>query len=442
MRLTTRTFLALLFAAAFLIRLGAVLALRDIHAGPTGIASADDVEFNNLALRTARGEGYVGDQGQPTSFRAPGMPLLLAAVYALVGPHAAAGYLLFCLLGALACVLTYAVARELLAEGGARLAGALAAVYLPHVYFATTFESENVFIPFLALGVWLFMRHLKSGTAATLAGAGLALGFATLTRPFALLLLPILLAVLAVARWKQRRLRLLPAVVFTATFLAAVVPWTVRNCAVHHRFVLIATNGGSTFYGGNNERVVTERRYYGFWLSTMELPGRDLVDAAPDEVTHDKVEWRLGLDWLRSHPGAVPRLVAFKLARLAVGLPDFDGGRSWYFALRIAGYAPFFLLVLAGAARCLRHRQYGSAPWFVVHGTALATIATAVIFWGSPRFRDANLPLLMAYAVVGLQALFARKQAPATAIRSPSSLVPASAAVNTRTQGESAVLTS
>lgn len=442
MRLTTRSFLVLLFAVAFFIRLGAVLALRDIRVGPVGIASADDVEFNNLALRTARGEGYVGDQGRPTSFRAPGMPLVLAGVYVLAGPHAAVGYLLFCLLGALACVLTYAVARELLTEGGARLAGALAAVYLPHVYFATTFESENVFIPFLALGVWLFLRHLKSESAATLAGAGLALGFATLTRPFALLLLPILLAVLAVARWKQGRLRPLPAVVFTATFLVAVVPWTVRNYAVHHRFVLIATNGGSTFYGGNNERVVTERRYYGFWLSTTELPGRDLVDAAPDEVTHDKVEWRLGLDWLRSHPGAVPKLVAFKLARLAVGLPDFDGGRRWYYVLRIAGYAPFFLLVLAGAVRCLRHRQYGSASWFVVHGTALATVATAVIFWGSPRFRDANLPLLMAYAVVGLQALFARKQVPATVSRSPASLVPASAPVNTRTQGESAVLTS
>jgi 4-amino-4-deoxy-L-arabinose transferase-like glycosyltransferase len=410
MRLTPLWYGTALFLAAFLIRLIAVLALRDVHTGPIGISSDDNVEFNRLARELSRGEGFVGERGDPTAFRAPGLPFVLAGVYALVGLHAEAAYLLFCLLGAASCVLTWAMVRELLSERAARVAGVLAAVYLGDIYFAATFLSENVFVPCLALGLWLFLRHLHAGTLTTLLGAGLVLGFATLVRPFALLLLPFLMAILLLAQKQQGRLRPFTTLAFTAVFLLVVAPWTVRNWFVFQRFVLVASNGGSTFYGGNNERVVTEPRFYGYWLSTTELPHRDLIDATPDEISHDKMEWRLGLDWLREHPGSIPKMCVLKVARLAVGLPDFDGGSRLYYVLRIVGYAPFFVLILIGAIRCLWRRCYWSPPWLVMHGTMLATIATALIFWGSPRFRDANLPVLMVYAVLGLQALVAWKQ--------------------------------
>src|SRR5579871_4881759 len=145
------TFVLILFLLAFTLRAALVLALRDIHTGPQGIASADDVEFNNLALRVSQGEGYVGDQGQPTSFRAPGWPLFLAAIYRVAGPCVPLIYGVLCLLGAFACVLTYLLARELVAEGPARAAGLLAACYLPHVYFSAGFLSEALFVPCLTL---------------------------------------------------------------------------------------------------------------------------------------------------------------------------------------------------------------------------------------------------------------------------------------------------
>jgi hypothetical protein len=45
-------------------------------------------------------------------------------------------------------------------------------------------------------------------------------------------------------------------------FPGVMAPWTVRNYRVHGRFVLVATNGGSTFYGRNNDRVVTTRAQF------------------------------------------------------------------------------------------------------------------------------------------------------------------------------------
>src|SRR5205085_3363932 len=130
-------------------------------------------------------------------------------------------------------------------------------------------------------------------------------------------------------------------------------PWAARNYRVFGHPVLIANNGGSTFYGGNDDRVANEPRLFGYWLSTTELPHRDLVDATADEVAHDKVEWRLGLDWVKGHPAALPRLAVYKLARLWAWPHDWDGGKPSYVPLRVATFAPFLLLYTLGVVRCL-----------------------------------------------------------------------------------------
>ncbi len=410
--MSPRTYLILLFVAAFAIRLAAVASLRDVHAPPDGLASADDVQFHRLAARLAEGEGYVNDQGRPTSFRAPGWPLVLAAVYWLFGVQPVVVYVLLCALGAASCLLTYALARELAGENSARWAGLLAAIYLGHIYFAFSFVSESLFVPCLALGGWLFIRFLKFGSIRTLALAGLVLGWATLTRPFGLLLLPMFLLLLAWFDLRQRRLRVVPGLVLAATFAAVILPWTLRNYLVHGELVLIATNGGSTFYGGNNSRVVSEPRHFGAWISTTDLPHRDLIDATPNEVAHDKMEWKLGLDWLREHPAQASLLVVFKALRMW-WLPEFDAG-LWQYLLRIVAYAPFFVIIMLGLWRCVRERALRSGPWLVVHATLLATVVTCLIFWGCARFRDANVPFLMLYAVLGVEYLVHRRRIAAT----------------------------
>src|SRR5205823_14700736 len=130
-------------------------------------------------------------------------------------------------------------------------------------------------------------------------------------------------------------------------------------------------------------------------------PHRDRSEATPDEVSHAKVEWQLGTDWLRDHPGSVPLLLGLKTARLCLWLPDFDGGSPLYFVFRVVMWAPFLVLLAAGGWACLRDHSCRGTPWLVLHGTLLATLLTAWIFWGSPRFRDANLGVLMVYAALG-----------------------------------------
>src|SRR5665213_2566934 len=261
------TFLLLIFIAAFSVRAVAVVALRNVHTGPDSSFGADGKDFDAFATSMAEGRGYGWSPNQPTSFRAPGFPLLLAAIYATAGRHYPLVYVVFCAIGAAACVLTYAVASELLAERTARWAAILSVFYVPDIYFATEFASESLFVLLLALATWLFLRSLRTASIAALAIAAISLGFGVLTRPFALLLVPLFAGVLCWQLWRLHSSSWIRVALFLGLCLLAIAPWTWRNYRVHHHLVLVATNGGSTFYGANNDRVLHDRWYRGGWIS-------------------------------------------------------------------------------------------------------------------------------------------------------------------------------
>ena len=404
---STSVFVVLLFLFAFAIRFGVVMAFRDLETGPNGGTSDDDVQFEILTRNLVEGHGYALHPGKYSSFRAPGFPFALAILYRTVGDHPTAAYTFFCLLGALTCVLTYQLARELLTETGARLTGVLNAIYLPHAYFATYYLSENLYIPLIAFGLWCCVRFAKGGSIGWIVLAGAVLGYATLTRPGTILMLPLIPAAYLVYDLRSRAFRPVAYAAYCVAFVAVLFPWMWRNHEVHGHWVLVATNGGSTFWGANNDRVLYETKHLGYWLPTTQLPNRDLVEAAPNEYEHDQVEWKLGKDWVRANLSSMPKLVLFKLARMW-WLPDYGVGLRW---LRIVSYTPFFALFALYAVRCLWRSSNWTVSWAILHASTLVLLATVVIFFGEPRFRDAQTPVLMIYAVLGLNPRFIRADA-------------------------------
>jgi 4-amino-4-deoxy-L-arabinose transferase-like glycosyltransferase len=397
-----------LFVLAFLLRFVAVYAARDPHRFHGMQAGSDAVEYDRIGQNLAKGNGYAITPGHPTSLRDPGFPFLLAGIYTLSFKNYYLVYMAQCLMGALTCLLTYFLARMLLPEFQARIASLLAAVCFGSIYYDTLLLSEPLFSLCLAAGLLLFIQNLKNPSVWRLALAGMILGYSTLVRPIGLLFLPALLPLLLWTGKAPSLQRIRNGVVFAALSLGVIAPWIYRNTALYGKLVLVATNGGSTFYGSNNDRVLYEPRYWGGWITTVGLPGRNETERAPNQAAADAVEWRLGLEWVRAHALDMPRLELFKFVRF--WLPDIGSENPHFVLLDAVTWFPMLALLIVAAVRRLPQREFWSPPWLAIHASLATAVLTALVFAGNPRYRDADFPLIAIYAASAFGAKSASRQ--------------------------------
>lgn len=401
-KLSSRQYLFCVFILAVVLRLGFTLAFRgSLDVVPErSIAGADSVEYDLFGRRVAEGYGYTWENGNPTAFRAPGYPLFLSAFYYFVSTAYPTAYCLMAICGGVCALATYFFAREIFGDRWGRCSGFLAAIYPPDIYACSYFFSEALFAPFLGFGLWMLARSVRNSSKTTLFFAGVLLGYAALIRSFAVLLLPIFAIYLYSIPFPRRFLSI---AIYSIGFILVVAPWTLRNYTVFGKPVLIATNGGSTFYGANNDVVAGSVGNYGNWVATNHLPGRDLIDSMPDEVSHDKMEWKLGLQWVEKHPDKFAILAPFKVIRFWLPFVGYPSMKR-YVVVNIASTAPFLALIVVGLVSTIGSRT-ARRQFAILHLIMAANAIMVVIFWGDPRFRDANVPVLMVYATVGLQKL-------------------------------------
>jgi hypothetical protein len=117
----------------------------------------------------------------------------------------------------------------------------------------------------------------------------------------------------------------------------------------------------------------------------------------------EREAWRRGLVFVRSHASEMPGLVIARWLRLAAPF-QATANRVAYYALGIPWLcvAPFFLFGVVVAVR----RDLATASVALI--PIAATIATAAVFYGSIRFRDAVAPQLLWFAAVGIGAVVSR----------------------------------
>jgi hypothetical protein len=233
--------------------------------------------FGYLSRSIAEGRGFSLGNG-PTVRRAPLFPFIGAAVLKLFGPHhpdlpEEVVYrpiiVAQCVIFGLTCLAVWALARRMF---GPRV-GLLAALLTPFVPQSMRYVGMTEVEPLMGLIVVLIAYTALSVLERPGIGAGIALGLTaaagTLTKPI-VLFYPLFFLALAWWHWTRARTgehdpsagrtRVRASAAIAVSFVAALLPWTVRNLQVSGgRFIGISSNGPGEFLRGY---VNVQPKYY------------------------------------------------------------------------------------------------------------------------------------------------------------------------------------
>ncbi|MBI1726982.1 MAG: glycosyltransferase family 39 protein [Candidatus Rokubacteria bacterium] len=306
--------------------------------------------------------------GTQAYFWPPGMPYLLASVYALLGSELWVSRLVACTLGTAQVALSTALAREALGDPrGVRAAGWLAALYPPAVLMSgQTYSQHLAGVSLTALAVCA-IRLWRTSRPAAGGAAGTAWGIGCITRPSMLSAGPALLMLGALGWLRERRTgeppsawgRRLGAAMLGLGLAAAIAVPIVRHNERHGAGATLSTNNEANFFYGNNPYTPHYKTsHFGQREPSQLDPAvRDYLArfrSAPDPRAAMKAE---ALRYIREHPG----ITAWRTANRIRAFWGFDYlmarhvqlnlelGTGWLLALtavEAGGYALVLSLAL------------------------------------------------------------------------------------------------
>jgi 4-amino-4-deoxy-L-arabinose transferase-like glycosyltransferase len=378
----------------------------------------DAAAYAAIARNLDQGNGFTVGAGatQPSSDYSPGLPLFVAGVYRVTGGiHERLARLVLALIGALAVLFTYLIARRLSPRHGviAGLVGALVvAIYPATIQYTGMLMTEPPAATLLA-GAVLAIFWAADGVAPwRWAVPGLTLGALALVRP-EYLAIGALLALLVFLRqrlyddWRQA---LLAAAVIVLGIVVVVAPWTVRNAVVLHRFVSVSTGGGQVLYAGTylpsdgnpeavGAAVVAEHpQLFGPHavenLRLEQILAR-LGESRYPELEPDQALSKMGKEQLRDdvehHPGEYAEFVATKIGRIWSHGPRAVMREPLWEALHWA----LLGLALIGLGLLLYLRRWEA---LLIAAVFLAITLISALLVASPRRVLVLIPLLAACA--------------------------------------------
>jgi hypothetical protein len=354
----------------------------------------DEREYLALAESLVEGRGFTYppgyDSGTAQRFgRAPLYSMFLAGIGATAPEHGSVPTrvkIVQAFLGAaLVCIIGIVAMRAWDPRAGV-MAAVIAALYPPLIWYPAYVLSETLFslIAFTSVFVLQVAVARSDRTNSSRPGSPLALlaggltGLGVLTRPAMLLFVPL------AALWLIKRRRIVLALAMTAGVVAVVGPWTARNYRAYGRFVLVASEGGVTFWTGNHPLARGEGDLAANPpLKRAELEFRQRhADLSAEEL--ESVYYQDALKYIKENPGRWLVLLAKKAFYTIVPAgPSYAVHSARY---RIASIVPYALLLpfaVYGAGRLLQGPEPPIALALLVCSSALVCL----IFFPQERFR-------------------------------------------------------
>jgi 4-amino-4-deoxy-L-arabinose transferase-like glycosyltransferase len=407
-----------IFWAALLVRIAYVTLARTYHIRPYEDHFTFGYEMGRIARALATGYGFAdpfrGHTG-PTAWVPPLYPWILAGVFRLSGVYTALSawvvLAIDSLLNALMVPAIWQIATRCFNRKVALWSAWLWALYPAAMQFAVRWVWEMTLTAFLFVWVIaLALRMRKIGepekdhaaqpptaapSAASWALFGLLWGLIALSNPSLCLFLPvcgvwILLGVPRRSLWPRQ---LLSATLAALLFIACLVPWTLRNEHVFHKFIPLRANFGAELYLGNGPGATGLLMEYDHpFQATDQLR----LYRQMGEIAYCQWRGRMAKRIIAADPA---RFIGLSLIRVyyfwfSVPHPGDEGFVNEYG--RNLNYQFTSLAGLLGLALALRRRA--PAAWLFFWAFALLPL-TYYFVTVSARFRHPLEPLITILAV-------------------------------------------
>lgn len=275
-------------------------------------------EALHIAVTLATTGNYAdayGPASGPTAHCAPLHPLLMAALFHVLGVYTPAAVIAMHLTAAFASALAFALLPALAIESGLPLAcgvlAGLAGALLPLNFWFQVYASEDA--PFTAaalVALCILACCIRRKNRFRMRGGavlGMAAGFASLLNP---VVLPIVIGWLIIMVVENRRKQLPRMIAFfgvsIATLVAALTPWAIRNYEALGALIWTRSDFWLEMHVSNNDLLTADEQ------RNFQLPGYVLLHPTGSPIERAKVK-RLGevaysrikrkqvLSWIATH---------------------------------------------------------------------------------------------------------------------------------------------
>lgn len=355
-----------------------------------------------LAVHTV--ERYIFHPLGSDTYHPPGYYYFLTGIYALAGHSYLAVRMAQAVLGALTCWLIYRIGLAVFGTTVGLLAAASAALYPPLIFYSGVLLTETLATCLLSAATLSLLgasRSTDRRRIALMVLTGGLLGLAGLTRSVLLSAVPFaLLWLWLVAQpWPSPKRIARDAIALLLPVVLVIAPITARNYQIHHRFVLISTNGGVNFFlgHGGSERKKNEVRNIPSTYTQGQLVGISSRTATAEEAYF----YQLGWEYIRRHPVQTLRSIPARLCDMywsADYWPATDLQARFLRSLDQYVWKAIILLACLGLALLRKEQRPGAA---LLWGMLVSSLSVPLVFWVQTRFRIPFVPFFMILAAAG-----------------------------------------